>query len=115
MEKYFVQGAGLSRPNLFNEVRTTELRNISLTGGANIGDVLAGASGVFQTVASNSDKNKVLCIAAEDVTDTSTTITTAYFAGKFNIGALSFGGADVDALEDNLRKSNIILGQNLEV
>ena len=113
---YFIQGEGISYDNLINDINfPVEKVNITLSGGADKGDILAGSSGIFTKIASSADKNKVLCIASEDVESTDSIVTTAFFAGKFNIGALSFGACDVVDFEDSLRKSNIILSQNMEV
>lgn len=107
--EYYIEGKGVSYDNLMGGPEfPVDLRNISVSGGASFCDVLAGASGVFTKVASDGDADKILCIAAEDV-DTNTQVASAYFAGKFNIGALSFGGGNAEKFVEKMRSENMIL------
>ena len=108
--KYYIEGAGTSCDNLMGgpEVEV-DLRNISVSGGASYCDVLAGASGIFTKISSDADANKILCIAAEDAEGTDTAVISAYFSGKFNIGALSFGGGNPEKFEEKMRVENMIL------
>lgn len=94
-----------------------ELYNVSVGSSASIsrGDLLCGnsMSGVFDVVGGASDASKILAIAAEDfIADSLSTVTQAYFSGKFNREKLTFGGnssVDISAFESEMRKQNLHL------
>lgn len=107
----------VGRDELFAGVEIpVRVENVSLSGGAVRGEILAGTAGVFSGVSSSVDAAKVLVIAAENVTDTSTTVTTAYTSGDFNLQKLSTASSVVSAADfkEPLRKVNILISDTKE-
>ena len=117
MNKYYIEGSGVEYDNLqAGPEFSVDLRNVTVSGAVNRGDLLAGVSGVYTTAANDADIGKTLCIAAENNESTDAAVISAYFAGRFNIGGLSIGGiTDTFSLNEKLRTENIILTKNREV
>jgi len=111
---YFEKVESIKRDELFAGIEVpVRLENVSLSGGAVRGEILASSisGGVFAGVSSSLDAEKVLVIAAEDVTDTQTVVTSAYTSGDFNLQKLSTASSVVSAADfkENLRKVDIII------
>ena len=89
------------------------LENVSVSGGAVRGEILAGEDGVFAGVKSSLDAEKVLVIAAENVEETATAVTSAYTSGNFNMQKLSTASSVVSAADfvEPLRQVDIILSR----
>lgn len=88
------------------------IENVSVKGGAEFskGCILGGASGIFEPVKTASDGEKVLVIAAEDFSSSSTAVSSVYTSGNFHTEKLSTGSSVVSAADfkENLRQVNII-------
>ena len=115
---YFETVESIKRDELFAGIEVpVRLENVSVSGGAVRGEILGGASGVFAGVSSSLDADKVLVIAAEDVPDTQTVVTSAYTSGDFNLAKLSTASSVVSAsdFKENLRKVNIIISDTKQV
>lgn len=106
----------ITRDELFAGVETAvRLENVSLKGGAVRGEILAGVDGLFEGAKATSDAEKVLVIAAENVEETSTVVTSAYTSGDFNLKKLSTASSVVSAADfkENLRQVNIIISDTM--
>ena len=76
------------------------------------GDLLAGNSfsDTFK-LATNSDTNKILCIARDNfIADSEHTVTQAYFSGNFHTGRINSSDTAI-VLQNELRKQNIHLAR----
>lgn len=114
MEYYATVTGTVPRDELFSDGVPVRIENVSLSGGAERGMILGSAAfdSVFTAAADVSVKNGVMVVAAEDVDDTGTVVTSAYTSGSFHAGKLKVAGAfDVSDLKENLRRENIIISE----
>ena len=88
------------------------IENVSVKGGSEFerGCILAGASGIFEPAKAKSDGEKVLVVAAEDFSSSSTGVASVYTSGNFHTSKLSTGSSVVSAADfkEELRQVDII-------
>ena len=113
--KSYEEVAGVEYDELLGGHNDVTIYNVSLSSGASVsrGDLLCAESiGGVYSIASATDTNKILCIAASDfVADSIDAVTQAYFSGTFNREKITFGGGEVsiEPFEAELRKQNIMM------
>ena len=99
-----------------------EIINVQLASDSTVtrGTIIAGDTpkSTFAAVSSAADAEKFLAVVAEDftATDSDSSVTSAYSAGKFNREKLILAdGLDINDFENALRKQNIILTSIKEI